>query len=722
MCWTSCTNDPYRPGESSAETYFSFYEREPNKLDPATSYYSHEAVIIDNVCETPYQYHFLKRPYEVVPLMATAMPKIEYFDKQGTVITNDNPAPAQVAKVVYTIRINKGIKYQNHPCFAKKPDGSPYYIDAQYANLKQYEYPSDFPVQDTREVIAKDFDLQIRRLADPRLSSPIFSVIEQVITGLTELQATYIKMLDDERATRRQKAGSGYNQEKDERENPILLDYMKPSFPGVEVGDDHTYKILLKRKYPQLIYWLCMHFFCPTPIEAVNFYEFPAIKQMQLSINNSPVGSGAYYINTYRPHEKIELLANPNYHEDYFPSDGMADDEKKGLLKNAGKRLPFIKKVDMRLEKEAIPSWNKFNQGYYDMSGIAADVFNQAINVQSVSDPTVTDTMKGKGVDLVVDTEASLYYTAFNMLDEVVGGYTEDRCKLRRAISIALDYNEFLDIFMNGRGVTAQGPLPPGIFGYQAGDKAVNPFVYEWDPVAARPRMLSIEIAKQLLKEAGYPDGRDKNGNPLTLYLDHAESGSPSFRSEYDWMKSRLDLLGIKLKERATDLSRFREKVIQGNWQTCRTGWYADYPDAENFMFLFYGPNSKVKTDGNNTCNYKSKEFDEMFLQMETMMNCPERQAIIDKMTAKLRHDAPCAFGFHRVMYILKHKWTQNVKVNQMMSNTLRYRNIDSALRAESQKTWNKPIYWPIIVIFIIIVVIILPGAYFIYQRERKAS
>jgi len=124
----SCSNDPYRPGESGADTYFCFYEREPSKLDPATSYYNHEALIIDNVCETPYQYHLLKRPYEVVPLMASKMPEIEYFDKQGLKITDDNPAPALVDKVVYTIHISKGIKYQNHPCFAKRSDGTPYYV------------------------------------------------------------------------------------------------------------------------------------------------------------------------------------------------------------------------------------------------------------------------------------------------------------------------------------------------------------------------------------------------------------------------------------------------------------------------------------------------------------------------------------------------------------------------------------------------------------------
>jgi ABC-type transport system substrate-binding protein len=716
----SCSNDPYRPGESSSKTYFTFATSEPSKLDPATSYYSHEAVIIDNVCETPYQYHFLKRPYEVIPLMAESMPAIEYLDDKGKPIDDKDPPASKISKVAYTIKIKKGIKYQNHPCFAKKPDGTPYYTDTGFDAIKRYEYPSDFPVQSTREVTAADFALQIRRIADPRLASPVFSVIETVIDGHTELQKEYIRMLDDERKMRRQKAGAGYNQEKDERDNPIILDYMKPAFPGVQVIDEHTYRIMVKRKYPQLLYWLCMHFFCPTPQESIDFYELPAIKQKQFSINNAPVGSGAFYINRYRPHEKVELVANPNYHDDFYPSDGMPEDRGQGLLKDAGRKLPLIDRAVIRLEKEAIPSWNKFIQGYYDISSISADVFNQAINVQSVSDPSTTDSMKDKGINLVVDTEPRLFYTGFNMLDDVVGGYTEERRKLRHAISIALDYNEYLNIFMNGRGVAAQGPLPPGMFGYKGGENAVNKIVNEWDPETKKPRFRSLETAKQLLAEAGYPGGRDKNGVPLTLFLDHSESGKPDFRSEYEWMKTKLEAIGIKLKERATDLSRFREKVRTGNWQVCRHGWYADYPDPENFMFLFYGPNSKTKTDGNNLCNYNNSEYDRMFLQMETMINCPERQDIIDKMVDTLQTDAPCSWGYFRIMYILKHKWIGNMKPHQMMTNTLRFRNIDSQLRTSSLKKWNRPVYWPMIAVLFLISAVILPGAYLIYRRERR--
>src|SRR5690606_31807341 len=99
----------------------------------------------------------------------------------------------------------------------------------------------------------------------------------------------------------------------------------------------------------------------------------------------------------------------------------------------------------------------------------------------------------------------SIFYMGFNMLDPTVGGSDEAKAKLRQAISIAVDYEEFIDIFINGRGVPAQGILPPDIFGHVEGQDGINPYVYDWADGA--PRRKSIDEAKKLLAEAGYPNG-----------------------------------------------------------------------------------------------------------------------------------------------------------------------------------------------------------------------
>jgi oligopeptide transport system substrate-binding protein len=131
------------------------------------------------------------------------------------------------------------------------------------------------------------------------------------------------------------------------------------------------------------------------------------------------------------------------------------------------------------LEKETIPYWSKFLQGYYDSSGISSDSFDQAVQFTSGGDPQLTDSMREQDIHLITAVAASLWYVGFNMLDPVVGGLGEDRQKLRQALSIAFDYDEFISIFLNGRGIPAQGPIPPGLFGHVEGVAGLNPYVYE---------------------------------------------------------------------------------------------------------------------------------------------------------------------------------------------------------------------------------------------------
>ena len=173
------------------------------------------------------------------------------------------------------------------------------------------------------------------------------------------------------------------------------------------------------------------------------------------------------------------------------------------------------------LEKETIPYWTKFLQGYYDASGIASDSFDQAIQFTGSGGVALTPTMLEKGIQLQTSVTTSIFYMGFNMLDATVGGATEQARKLRQAISIAVDYEEFISIFTNERGVAAQGVLPPGIYGFE--DKAgFNPYVYDWlngkasapahepylHPVGKAQRK-KIDAARQLMTEAGYAGGID---------------------------------------------------------------------------------------------------------------------------------------------------------------------------------------------------------------------
>jgi ABC-type transport system substrate-binding protein len=374
------------------------------------------------------------------------------------------------------------------------------------------------------------------------------------------------------------------------------------------------------------------------------------------------------------------------------------------------------------LEKEAIPLWNKFLQGYYDVSGITAEAFERTITLSSKGDPSLSDDMRAQGITMQTDVGASLYWFGFNMLDDVVGGYTPERRKLRQAVSIALDYNEFLDIFLNGRGLAAQGLIPPGLFGHTTGAAGINPYVDQWDPVRNKAVRRPIEDARRLLAEAGYPQGRSPDGRPLVLSLDHSGGGDPAFMTQIEWMRKRLKLIGVDLQDRGTELKRFREKMDAGNFQLCRLGWMADYPDAENFTFLLYGPNAKYKTGGENKTNYENPEYDSLFEKMESMENGPERQAIIDPLMDIARRDAPMCWGYHPVLYGLSHAWHHNGKPHQMTRNTLKYIRVDPALRVAQQRQWNRPRVLPILLAEAALMLLAVPAIYRRRRAEREGG
>jgi len=72
---SGCTNNPYRPGENAEPTYFGSFSTPPTKLDPTSAYYVHEGMLIDQIYEPPFTYHYLKRPYELMPQTAVEIPK-----------------------------------------------------------------------------------------------------------------------------------------------------------------------------------------------------------------------------------------------------------------------------------------------------------------------------------------------------------------------------------------------------------------------------------------------------------------------------------------------------------------------------------------------------------------------------------------------------------------------------------------------------------------------
>ncbi|MBI5587934.1 MAG: ABC transporter substrate-binding protein [Deltaproteobacteria bacterium] len=712
-------NDPYRATERGKNIFYTTFNEPPKHLDPARAYSSDEYDFLGQIYEPPLQYHYLIRPYTLVPLTTEAVPSPVYFDKSGKRLP-DNAMPEKVYRAVYEIKIKRGVKYQEHPAFAKGPDGAPLYTRLREADLDGITQISDFPKKGTREVVSDDYIYEIMRLADPQIESPVLSILEKYILGLKGYEEALRADLNEVRAKRKEAAGAAYNQELDEKANPVALDYKKHPLPGVEKIDDYTFRITLNTKYPQFVYWLAMPFFSPVPEEAHAFYKQGVLADKNITIDRFPVGTGPYMMAVYNPNMEIILEKNPNFHGERYPATGEAGDAGKGLLKDAGGALPFIDRIVFKLEKEAIPRWNKFLQGYYDNSGITSDSFDQAVTVSAVGRADVTEAMREKGIRLLTSVRPSSFYSGFNMLDETVGGYAPARQKLREAVSIALDYEEFIEIFTNGRGIPAMSPIPPGIFGYAGGEDGINPYVYDWDASRNKPVRKSIEYARKLLEEAGYPGGRDKEGRPLVITFDNPWTGADA-TPMINWYMKRFRLLGIQLENRTTDYNRFQEKMLKGNFQFFTWGWNADYPDPENFFFLLAGSNSKVKYQGENVANYSDPEFDRFFRIMENMDNSPERLKVIRRMTAIVQKDAPWLFGYHPVSFGLFHSWVGNVKPNAMANNTMKYLRLDPAQRESQRDEWNGPNFWPLIVVAALFIIGSVP-AVISTRRKREAG
>ncbi|MCP5427246.1 MAG: ABC transporter substrate-binding protein [Chromatiaceae bacterium] len=703
-CSDSGWNNPYPRSDLARNILYSSFSERPKHLDPVRSYSANEYEFIAQIYEPLFQYHFLKRPYELVPLSAERVPVARFYDTKG------NPLPEQadsgeIAISEYEISIKQGMLYQPHPALARDNSGNYRYHQLGQQQIDSSNTLADFPLTGTREVTAEDFIYQIKRLAFPKLSSPIAGIMADYIIGFKQfgeqLDALYERM---------QQQGT----------NNKYIDLRPYAIEGVQLLDRYRFRIRLKGKYPQFVYWLAMPFFAPMPWEAEAFYAQPGLEKRNISLNWYPLGSGPFMLEENNPNLRMVLSANPNFHGETYPAEGEPGDREQGLLEDAGKRLPLIERAFFSLETESIPYWSKFLQGYYDTSGIASDSFDQAVQFSAQGELSLTDSMVEKGIRLNTAVTSSVFYLGFNMLDPVVGGAAESARLLRLAISIAMDYEEYISIFNNGRGVAAQGPIPPGIFGSRSGVEGVNRYVYELQ--GEKIQRKGIEQARELLKQAGYPEGRDlKTGKALILYYDTTSSG-PDGKARLNWMRKQFAKLGIQLVIRASDYNRFQEKMRDGTGQIFMWGWNADYPDPENFLFLLYGPNGKVEHGGENAANYSNAEFDKLFVQMKNMDNSAQRQLIIDRMVEIVRREAPWAWGFFPQAFSLSHAWYGNVKPNLMANNTLKYKSLDAGLREQKRAQWNPPVVWPLLLLVAVLIVSAVPAVRLYRRRERSAA
>lgn len=691
-------NDPNPPSPEGLVTYQSMMSPSPPKhLDPALSYASDESLFTMQIYEPPMDYHYLKRPYELMPGALEAAPQVSYLDAEGRELGEGEES---VAFTRYTLSLRDDLHYQPHPAFALDAEGLPRYLFASVAEGERYRQIPDFPHTGDRPVYANDYAYAIKRLADPLNGSPMLGFMSQYIVGMKAFSERVAQA---------------------PREAWLNLD----DFPmeGLDILDQRTLAITIKGRYPQFVFWLAMPFFSPIAPEVDRFYHNPGFADRNLTLDWWPVGSGPFMMVKNDPNSEIVLERNPNYREEFFPTEGAPGDLEAGNLEDAGKPIPFIDRAVFRLEKEGLSLWTKFLQGYYDRSGEThahtTGVFDQAFVVRP-GGVEMSPELKGHNLTMSPDVKSGVYYYGFNMRDPVVGGYTEEKRKLRQALQIAFLTEEYLNVFYKGNGLAAQSLIPPGIPGHLEGEAGINPYVYDW--VEGEPRRKSIEYARKLLAEAGYPGGRDaRTGEPLKIFLD-VQSQAIS-NTSMNWIERVFAAIGVQVEFRPADWNRTREKLLTGNTQIFSHGWLADYPDPENFLFLLYGPESPLvcDCDGANNSNYGSEEYDELFRKMRVLPPGPERAELVANMVELYRRDAVWLYAFYPKEIFLNNSWVHNNKRNGISKATLKYTRIDEEERAAMQVQWNQPVTWPLYAALLLIASLVLPGLV-AYRRRQNAT
>ncbi len=429
------------------------------------------------------------------------------------------------------------------------------------------------------------------------------------------------------------------------------FDYDAP-VPGFRTLSSTEFEIELTKPVYRFLYILGMFQTSVVPREAVEFYGE--------DFSRNPVGTGPFILDTWVPKQSLTADANPNYHEVFYPArdEWSREDRRARLHRAAGKQVPFVDRIEFTMFAEDQPLWLEFNKGNLGYTEVPEDYFTEAFDRSSreLKEEYLRQDIRAHANQLLDFT-----FRGFNMEDELLGGYTEEKRALRRAISYAIDLDEINETFYNGRRFVYDGPIPPGLDGHPEGGRA---------EAAARGR--NIAKAREMLVAAGYPDGEGLP--PIRFYT--AQNTINNAVSEM--VKRQLEEVNIKFEPIFLDFSTLIETVNKKKSPMFGFAWSSDYPDGENNLALFYGPN---ESPGSNHYNYKNPEYDALYEQILTMPPSSERTAIYEKMRDMVLHDCVYVGGMARERFYLIQPWLLNCKPTERYYGWFKYLDVDDSKR-----------------------------------------
>lgn len=478
-----------------------------------------------------------------------------------------------------------------------------------------------------RELIAADYAYSIKRFVDPANRSPWRFLFDGKIAGLDAVAKN---------------AAQGKAFDYDAR------------VEGLEIVDRYTLRIRLTAADYNFAYIMAMVQVSAVAREVIETYAD--------NTNAHPVGTGPYMLTSWTPRAKMILEANPGYRRvvwDFAGSDSPRDRAAVAAMK--GKTIPQIGRVEISVIEEGQSRWLAFQRGEIDYIDRL-----QSASAIAIPDNHLAPELVARGVDWDRSAEPEIIYYFFNLKDPVVGGYTTEKIALRRAIAMSYDTQREVHVIRQDQAIANEGVVPPGVVGY---DSAYRSLIRH-DP----------ELANRLLDYFGYKRGadgyrNDPSGRRIAIVL---TSEPIAISREYDelWLKA-LDGIGLRLETRKAAFSDNVKAAEACQLAMWGSSWGADYPDGENFMQLFYGPNTH---QSNHAC-YESKAFDAMYDQIHVMPDSPERNRLFLMMNRQLEVDGVLKMGVSRYRNVLVHPQVQGYRYHPMLTAAWEYVDIDPSAR-----------------------------------------
>lgn len=501
-----------------------------------------------------------------------------------------------------------------------------------------------FPGGKGREIKSADVFYSWKRQADDKNQPKGWYLFEDQIAGFDAYRNAQIEAV---------KAGKKF-------------DYDQP-VPGLRAKNDKEFEVELTRPVQQFLYKLSMFQTSIVCREAVEKYGD--------DIGKHPVGTGPFILDRWEPGKSLSIDRNPTYHECYYPTELPTDADAANRDKELGfdkpglehKRLPIVDRVEFTMFVQDEPMWLSFKSGDIGYTEVPSENFEEAFNKRTHK---LKASFRDKGIQDHANLLFDFIFDGFNMEDPLLGLYepdgktiSEKHRYLRQAISLALDYEEINQSFYNGICIVYDGPIPPNLDGYPKDGKAPSSY-----------RGPDLDRAKALLAKAGYPDG--KGLPPIEYYS--SRGGNTAEQSEM--RKRQLAAIGIQMNVLLVDFSELIERVNRKGAQTFSFAWASDYPDAEDNLALFYGPN---EAPGSNSYNYKNPAYDALYLKAQTMTPGPERTALYEKMRDLVIEDCPYTGSMDRTRFYLVNPWLKNYKPTEDFWTWYKYLDVDDSKRAQ---------------------------------------